>query len=1188
MSILEKGKEYFRKGMSKWIAMARRIQQEFERGVTDAMGMVGSRIRKEPVKMRKITIGYGYWAGNHFIKEWYAKQTIVLVDAVSEGIKKLLNIGTCIAVNDEREVEYEGTKDLISVQFRYSSENFLKENMTIVVTDIGVIIKIPVVIEEGSRKGELEYKRHFCAFHKNYTYDRQKDYGMAEYELASFTASSLREGNPIYCRSDLADAYFDKLNEESVGLFDDYIGKKVSGESIVKAGNRSTLLHTPGIPYKMSLSKYGIAMYLGKLGGETNKTDGASYVSDKLISDICGMNINSVKASFLQTRTNALKTASVVMNGPALYTLIEEMAKEMGVEIVRVKRFEDITKSMYGKFVLVGNPKHIDLFSDLSGFKFIPKVTRTSEEYPEGYVDFMILQVAHVSKANINKQIHQFLMEYGEEFKKVYMPIVREHFMNKIRHLGFGLDSEDAKNTITGIDIKRVGDNKNYLTSDLTKISPLMNVDSYSQKSISSITVKAFNKELTDLKFNVEGGYYHGTPAIESWLNKTPILKEGEIFINNKHLENKDVVVIRNPRNSGGEYYAARILPLVEIIDRIDKLNIGEKLKDIYKRFYAEISPAAVVVTGSDDFKNKTGGSDFDFDGFTIIWDERILPLLKAPKSFAVNIKKDNAETVYYTPKSVKEVMQIGFLIAMTTGNTPIGSLAIQGSVVKSILSCSAELQDMIFEELFSNYNPESVELKHAYARRFESDCSIGEKEVKNAMQDFYEYKQNRESVIAFLKDVESMYISVIGRTIDSAKDGSKVTDPLGEIMLLGKVGQFYRKTTSYITFDRLKDEFSSVIVDKEYDVELRGKFKTKSKFYISDPLYQLVIKLIPEITEELNKGRKELKNQLPEVDAQEVNKMIDKYFLLSSGKENGVRYLLNQVNNVHSDIYSVRNVKVEYQNGVGATLKDFTAPYLAGTYRFFLDAAGVPPEQRYSLAKSVYGLMETTAYTEYLREEAINYALLLPGAHTEIKEYVYPLHLFALGGPNEFVDGVSEEFACTTYKFNGTFDVQEEGGRFFFKVQIEDEVKIPRFEETDKKIMFRILNRRIPMGYSEVPNFREKVQNAIEQKSEVFIHIEPKDGADVPSMSERLGDYLYTLDEDGKEVRLCRIEYYFKKDTEDKEYPYVDMPVLKQLMIDPKTGKKRKLVIDQLISEVKAGGISMYHVDLVLARFID
>lgn len=31
--------------------------------------------------------------------------------------------------------------------------------------------------------------------------------------------------------------------------------------------------------------------------------------------------------------------------------------------------------------------------------------------------------------------------------------------------------------------------------------------------------------------------------------------------------------------------------------------------------------------------------------------------------------------------------------------------------------------------------------------------------------------------------------------------------------------------------------------------------------------------------------------------------------------------------------------------------------------------------------------------------------------------------------------------------------------------------------------------------------------------------------------------------------------------------------------MIDPKTGKERKLVIDQLITEVKPGGTSMYHI---------
>lgn len=981
---------------------------------------------------------------------FYTEQTIGQpINALSKA-KDLLTIGECCLMDGVMltEVPY-GTRDIVTVTFKLKDElltrTFLERNTVIGIAD-GVI-----VMETVSDAG-FQTEAVFLGGKANRVIHSDT---MESYTMVSVIPSQGRKCTATYCRTDLVEKYESVIEQLTNGTASKYVGVPNDIKDIVKAGARFMLICIGGFLSDFSLEKHGCTIYLGKCGGKQQRTDGGSKISDRIIAEKYDIGLAQARSQFLQMRNfKTSKVSAVCEMESQIKEFVHMLASDLDTEIVYVDSFADIDETaMKGKIVHVGNPERFSFFSDLNGFKNIPKTT-------DGENDFMVLDMGKESSGHSNLQFLQYTQDYPG-YVDLIAKIGKKDVRKKLSRLTgrtkrfnheTGTTDVSLRKYISGLDINL---ENIYAPNLITQVSPEVFFQGYMRGAIEKAIVSSINTATHKMHFDIDAIYMRGATSPENWSCKyeSRFLREGEVYINNAEYWRKQCIVRRNPCSAPVEYYEAEIPSLFTIVDRIEESEATEREKRYYETFYAQISPNAVLTTGSEEFKDKTGGSDFDFDGFAVIFDEAIIAMTKSKPSFRVGIAKSKAKAGSIVCDSITEIMQQAFIRMLTTGNKSIPDLAIEDSKVQTLLNLEDEkLKREIYRAMLERMlgpDYDAVEDKDAlqsYRQVYTGECSIGESDVLARVQELKRTPKDLFGVDEFLRDATVMNVSIIGRTIDAAKTGDVVTDPFGNSLdivhqMFRDVDRKTRMGNAHIEWDENKKEFVAVCKKENYTVQ-HGDV---THYYVIDNIYRAQVEIITYAVRCINRLRKLAMPTQESVAA-----------LKETKKRLSCALSLKELDKASSDMHRINLVSGLDSKAVGKKAINFVKPYISGFARALLDASGIEKEKRFEAAMAINDVYKGSsfAYTA-MKEEAILYALNLPNACRTIRERVLPLRNEFLEKRQVFVKGRSRQFVCTSYRFEGTFDVQyEDSFGYFFEIDVADIITIP--DATDKAL-FRI-----------------------------------------------------------------------------------------------------------------------------------
>lgn len=352
-----------------------------------------------------------------------------------------------------------------------------------------------------------------------------------------------------------------------------------------------------------------------------------------------------------------------------------------------------------------------------------------------------------------------------------------------------------AQNTIEKINLDYVLSDKKY-ASDLAKT-----------KLESSIN------KIAGYNFDIKGSYVKIIPDLGCDFN-TPILNWGELFLGGRKARRyagKDVEAIRYPKTAPSEHYTAKVIGYNEIKERIVNLFNNGSIDIREARFLLDFfkntkSGNAIVPSGNQRFMDVTGGSDFDGDSICVIFDEDLVNLYTKVPMGAIDFGKP--------PKSQKtlkfdnNLLDAGYLAGISNGNSSVGEcvnfayscLAIAQALEAGqlsdaeyrmfIKSCIEEQKRADKQRTQLEYGNNTVTMgknvlrkidlftnDQPYERMFNSENDvIKEEQVDKFLTEAYRCGiASKQNLINILYDANKAYASVVGRTIDSTKNGALV-----------------------------------------------------------------------------------------------------------------------------------------------------------------------------------------------------------------------------------------------------------------------------------------------------------------------------------------------------------------------------------------------------------------------------
>lgn len=1043
-------------------------------------------------------------------KGWFFTQRLTAHPEDPACMQALYELGPQVGMNGLSFEEYEGTRNIVNINLTARVDanilqEFLRKNNKVIIGDGFMQLTIPY---------KREWKEQAIFINGNVANVPQLDkYEGTEYQLISAVPSQMRRWTATYCRSDLVpkfEACFEKL---TAGTASELLGHEEEVKNVVKCVAKYFLLMVPGIRKDFSLKDYGCTIFLDKFGGEQERCDGAAKVSDAVIAD--KLNIDRAQARSLFCQMRNFKTSKVAATVEPLEQIsrFEGITlKRLGCQIIYVDKFEDIfdesgnvKEGFNGNLIHVGNPGRCDFLSDLNGFKHIPRITEAEES-------FMILDMGKDSKGHSNMQFLQYNQDYPG-FEDELVRLGKADIKHRIRTM------IQKRDFISGLDINL---DKIYAPNLIAQITPRVFQQSYLKNAVEKAIVTSLNKVIHRMHFAIDGCYLRGTTGPEFWLDQDHFLQEHEIFINNSRYWGKHCVVLRNPRSASCETYRSDVVSLWTLLERILNSDISDSEKIYYCHWYSNISRNVMVCTGSDEFKDMCGGSDFDYDGYAVVFDPWIVKMLESKPAFQVKIPKDKSSAGSVFCNTLQEVVTEGFIRTLTTGNMGVADVAIQNSKVQTLKFYDPEEDEPsrakvfhdIREAMGADFDPEFGKPVD-YERQFTGPCEIGESEVKGSKNALSCSRDTEENFQRYLEDVSVQFIAIIGRIIDSAKTGESVTDPfcvedeygskhdgLEHIFqLFRKINPATKRPFACIVWNPDKLKFEAEITEKSFKQVHKDKDGNIlfEEYFLRDKIYDAQCRIVKWAVNLINGLRKKASI------TDEEQALHKKYASLPCTKS------LKELDMAASDmanisIVSSLNAKAAGQNAIGVA-----QPYISDMSRMFMDMAGVSKEERFQVATAVKDIdtVSSFAYNQ-LKEETIQYALTLPDAIHTLRERVLPLkHKKFWSLRQHFVDGRSEDFVCTSFKFNGAFVIRKSGIGYYIQSDIRDFIKIP---DATGKLLFRVV--------SITDEQREALNQKLVNKNEYTWVIETY----FPKKDSRHPDAIYTIDKDGNKERACRI----------------------------------------------------------------
>lgn len=650
-----------------------------------------------------------------------------------------------------------------------------------------------------------------------------------------------------------------------------------------------------------------------------------------------------------------------------------------------------------------------------------------------------MMQVGHEkSEGHTSSQTTACMFAESEDFreycKELLMRSVDDAYKNYVRE-------ED----IDVIDpTKYVNDNFSMLAKD-SGIN-LANI----KKERHGALRKIMQKILSRKRFNIKGAYLHsaGDPTIP--FMKTPVLMEGEVY--SPSLTGKEVDIIRHPKCAPGEHVVARCVSLADIKKRVslrvDNGEISAEVADIIVKTFKMKGDAYLIIPNTDRFKNLTGGSDNDWDGFLVVSEKRYVKIAKSIKPVAVFYDNDKADSLVDKNKkwnclSADNFVEIYMAQAFSDSDS-VGIIANRTSKFLSIVSCTDD--KMVLNAMEKSFgieplNEEDKALKNEYIRQITNDIEIT-KEVTDKLQMlFINSDRSAQSFRNYCMDMVYAMVAVQGITIDAEKNGTRpmelwntIDDDEAE-----KEGRaLYTQSLLRIKF--IETVSSDTAAEDTVTVKAaycRCRQLGKPNFiFIRDGLAEMLF---------------------------EVAKMAAKVLTADLAVESGIKCkeLVKRINIANAQVDRINISKLSYylndlRNAVlPASVKAQYRKYVVNTMLYcmaadarenYLDRFSCALSMSYNKKKGGFNGLWTVFQNEMLlsaayyggKEDMLSGAEFCPMPSVEVNE----------GDTVEFINGISE-LGFAKAKLNGSYTVQIINGRLFAVKSIQEEFAVEKLSNS-------------------------------------------------------------------------------------------------------------------------------------------
>lgn len=487
------------------------------------------------------------------------------------------------------------------------------------------------------------------------------------YDFLSFSPSDTRIGNGIMLDVTDGDNREDFLNNLTGGawtLEQQKIAKKVAKGAdektlVLKTMPRFGQLHAGSVVIGQFKNW---AMYTECFETEHGNTaDGTGFILDEAFAKMLSRRLkvkvtpSAVRGLFIQARPLLFKGAFLIIS--------RRMMTKMYKKHLAMKNKEG--KSLVANYGVIENDCP-EFFVDDN----IVKATSKFEDFAD-CLDLELLDIAKASGSSISKQLIEKVLIKNEKAATEWL----KNYMTKSIHAEYNDRFVDKQ-----IKVPTLGQIDNPFATDIIEgIAPTYAKQNGAiYKSMLENQVKASMKALDKMKYKVEGKNVRLiSEHTELFTAAKSLIKYGEIFSPSANaffaksqreaaevkaqaeellaqgnevkanelfriaelMARKEnyIATIKYPSMGIKEYYYAKTLTLKDIRERVLALNVSKDDKEVIFEYFKSLDEGVTMLPAREEIMRQCAGLDFDYDGWTEIYDYDFVDLLASDEFFVVD-----------------------------------------------------------------------------------------------------------------------------------------------------------------------------------------------------------------------------------------------------------------------------------------------------------------------------------------------------------------------------------------------------------------------------------------------------------------------------------------------------------------------------------------------------------------------
>ena len=572
--------------------------------------------------------------------------------------------------------------------------------------------------------------------------------GAVEYEFYLYSKSGARKHECVLIKKGAVKGNL--LDNISMHMYDffDQLPSILPLIDAIKACGRIGLSFTQN---KKSEHLWTMAVYDGKFDEDEDTLDGVIYCRKSVVEkEFCLKSGSQSLGVFFQSRTlNGLVKPQVQPRSEAVFNaLVDKYASK-------------------GKLTMYGPSNTPDILVDMKSLKgaFNKSLTKKG-------VYFNHMSIAKRGNARLSKQI--LLKLYAIADRKAVDNWLTNLAMNQFNKMVEGIvESKGAKPSM------------NYGMEVIGAIDPSNPAAGY--KKLNDLQ-KRYLKAINKMSFDVDG--YNLTANVDLGVPLgIKFLGENEVYINDKKLAGKEIIIIKYPSMGKTEYMLLKCVGKSEMIKRIEKAvakkeissNVGTGLIEELS-FYCT---GAIMLPGYKKILDLLAGMDIDYDKVVILFEEFIVntfkkyhkeeyikidPKVKDTTTNAINFKNNKVESFKKNDKNL--VLSIYNRVVKSEGM--IGIITMFNDIVLSLLAMAKnddlDMSKLLLKELIGK------EGKNDYASPIVIDNNkvkhVSDIEVRTSIQAMKLSKWTKSNIMAFIEDINNIYRLYQETAIDAASTG--------------------------------------------------------------------------------------------------------------------------------------------------------------------------------------------------------------------------------------------------------------------------------------------------------------------------------------------------------------------------------------------------------------------------------